>query len=322
LRRCHEILRELTNAPNINVLDLTWMNAIGATIFGLSFIFLMTSAGSAIVFFFHKQISPLVRAAVFGFAGGVMFSASFWGLLTPSFEEASEQNLPYPAWIPTVIGFFLGCVFLFVLDILVPLCTKVPDGTLQNKNVTTPLLAESEGQSPPLPGDAPGANDPEELKARLARAFKLFLAITIHNIPEGVACGLACGIAFKEKGDERKNKIATAVGLAIGIGVQDVPEGAAVSLPIREISGSTLRGFIYGVLSGLVEPIAGALSFAIATFLKTIDPWALAFSGGAMIYVTVEELIPEAMEAGWPRVSIWMFNLGFILMMIGEQVFG
>jgi ZIP family zinc transporter len=289
------------------------MDALGATIFGLSFIFLMTSAGSAIVFFFHKQISPLVRAAVFGFAGGVMVSASFWGLLTPALEEAKDQNLRYPEWIPLVVGFFLGCCFLFALDLLVPICLKQKEGSSDTKSMPTPLL------EPDAPEEVALAL---ETKARLARAFKLFLAITIHNIPEGVACGLAFGIAFKKQGDERKNEIATAVGLAIGIGVQDVPEGAAVSLPIREISGSTLRGFIYGVLSGLVEPIAGALSFAIATFLTTIDPWALAFSGGAMIYVTVEELIPEAMEAGWPKVSIWMFNLGFILMMIGEHVFG
>jgi ZIP family zinc transporter len=288
------------------------MDGVGATVFGLSFIFLMTSLGSAIVFFFHKKINPLVHAAVFGFAGGVMVSASFWGLLTPSLEEAEDQGLSYPAWIPLVIGFFLGCCFLFALDILVPICIK-QDTSSEAKSMPTPLLQPEVTEETALA---------LETKTRLARAFKLFLAITIHNIPEGVACGLAFGIALKKTGEDQRKEIATAVGLAIGIGIQDIPEGAAVSLPIREISGSTLRGFIYGVLSGLVEPVAGALSFAIATFLTAIDPWALAFSGGAMIYVTVEELIPEAMEAGWPKVSIWMFNLGFILMMIGEHVFG
>jgi ZIP family zinc transporter len=160
-----------------------------------------------------------------------------------------------------------------------------------------------------------------EEKERLARAFKLFLAITIHNIPEGVACGLSFGHALKQTGDEQKQAIATAIGLSIGIGIQDIPEGAAVSLPIREISGSVLRGFIYGVLSGLVEPVGASAALGISTFLKMIDPWALAFSGGAMIYVTIEELVPESMNGRHPLISIWMFVLGFVLMMIGEQVF-
>jgi ZIP family zinc transporter len=279
-----------------------------ATVFGFSFIFLMTSLGSAIVFFFRGTMNETIRCAVFGFAGGVMISASFWGLLTPSLEEAHEQNLPYPEWIPCVVGFVVGCLFLLALDVVVPLCIKE-----DAKDGEASMLSEA-----PLVG---GTEDPAaERKMGLARAFKLFLAITIHNIPEGVACGLVFGHALKKEGEEQVKAIASAVGLSIGIGIQDIPEGAAVSLPIFEMSGSVLRGFIYGVLSGLVEPIFAALALVIATLLKTIDPWALAFSGGAMIYVTMEELIPEAMSGSHPRISMWMFVLGFLLMMIGEQV--
>jgi ZIP family zinc transporter len=122
----------------------------------------------------------------------------------------------------------------------------------------------------------------EEKKDRMARSFKMFLAITVHNIPEGIACGLVFRHALKKDGEERSKTIASAVGLAIGIGIQDFPEGAAVSLPIREISGSVWRGFFYGVLSGLVEPIAASLSLAISSFLEMIEPWTLAFSGGVM----------------------------------------
>jgi ZIP family zinc transporter len=242
-----------------------------------------------------------IRAAVFAFAGGVMLSASFWGLLEPSYDEASAQDWPtHLKWVPTIVGFVLGCLFLFALDITVPLCIKQdePDA------MTVPLLESIDSEN--------GKKD------RLARAFKLFLAITIHNIPEGVACGLSFGIALNTPADRQKAALAASIGLAIGIGIQDIPEGAAVSLPIREISGSTVRGFVYGVLSGLVEPIGASLALAVATFFKAIDPWALAFSGGAMVYVTIEELVPESMDAGWKKLSMWMFVLGFVLMMFGE----
>jgi ZIP family zinc transporter len=292
------------------------MDPIGATVFGFSFIFLMTSLGSAIVFFFRGGINETVRCGVFGFAGGVMVSASFWGLLNPALEEAQEQDLPYPDWIPLVVGFVLGCLFLYTLDLLVPLCIKEEDIAVPEMATVTSPMSDM-----PLLSSSTNVEESPEQKERLARAFKLFLAITIHNIPEGVACGLSFGVALKKSGEDQTQAIATSIGLAIGIGIQDIPEGAAVSLPIREISGSVLRGFIYGVLSGLVEPVGATAALGISTFLQMIDPWALAFSGGAMIYVTIEELVPEAMRGPHPLVSIWMFVVGFVLMMIGEQVF-
>jgi ZIP family zinc transporter len=302
------------------------MDPIPATIFGFSFIFLMTSLGAAIVFFFRGTINEAVRSAIFGFAGGIMVSASFWGLLLPALEEAEEEKHNYPDWLPLVIGFVLGCLFLFSLDLTVPLCIKQEEGQAVDVNTLTSganELGSGMSELPLLSASQKGEQneDSPERKLRLARAFKLFLAITIHNIPEGVACGLSFGHALKQEGEEKKKAIATAVGLSIGIGIQDIPEGAAVSLPIWEISGSVMRGFVYGVLSGLVEPIGATAALGISTFLKAIDPWALAFSGGAMIYVTIEELVPEAMGGEHPLVSIWMFVLGFVLMMVGEQIF-
>jgi ZIP family zinc transporter len=244
------------------------MDPTGATVFGFIFLFLMTSVGSAIVFFFRGQINETLRSGVFGFAAGVMISASFWGLFNPSISGAQEQNLSYPYWVPCFVGFVLGGIFLEVLDFLVPLCVR----NREEPEKQTDFALTDEGESLPV-GE----------EERLTRAFKLFLAITIHNIPEGVACGLTFGHALKQEGEERTKAIASAVGLAIGIGIQDVPEGAAVSIPIREISGSTLRGFVYGVLSGLVEPVAAGLALVISSFLKMIDPWALGFSGGAMV---------------------------------------
>jgi ZIP family zinc transporter len=280
------------------------MDPTGATVFGFSFLFLMTSLGSAIVFFFRGQINETLQAAVYGFAAGVMVSASFWGLLIPSVEEAKAQNLSYPSWIPCFVGFLLGCIFLQVLDIVVPMCVKQ---TPNADTASAPLNDEDEPTKKPS-------------KERHARAFKLFVAIAIHNIPEGVACGLAFGHALKKEGEERTKAIGSAVGLAIGMGIQDIPEGAAVSLPIREMSGSVLRGFIYGVISGIVEPIMAGLALVISSFLEAIDPWALAFSGGAMIYVTVEELIPEAMASPRKWISVWSFITGFSLMMLGENL--
>jgi ZIP family zinc transporter len=292
------------------------MNPTGATVFGFSFIFLMTSLGSAIVFFFRKRINQTLECAIFAFAAGVMISAAFWSLLVPAVTEAEEQNLSYPSWVPCLVGFILGCGFIQLLDFVVPLCikpepskTKEDDEAEQENEVEqTEEVNESE-----LMVD-------EERNERLARAFKMFLAITVHNIPEGVACGLVFGHALKKEGEDRTKAITAAVGLAVGIGVQDFPEGAAVSLPIREISGSTWRGFIYGVLSGLVEPIAASLALAIANILEMIDPWTLAFSGGAMLYVTVQELIPEAMRTKRPAISMWLFVAGFSLMMLGDFV--
>jgi ZIP family zinc transporter len=266
------------------------MDLLASTIFGFSFIFLMTSLGAMIVFFFHRSVNEVVRNAVFGFGAGAMLSASFWGLLIPSVEEAKAQNLPYPAFIPCVGGFLIGCLVILALDIVIPLF-----------------------QDSPKKSDTRGAD-------QVTRALKLIFAVSIHNAPEGAACGLVFGHAFKVTGAEQTIAIRAALGLCIGIGIQDIPEGAAVALPVRELTGSTWKGFIAGVLSGAVEPIAAVIALWTTHFFEKIDPWALGFSAGAMMYVTLEEMVPSAMSGTRPRLSLWVTLLGFLGMTIVEQV--
>jgi ZIP family zinc transporter len=273
------------------------MNEIGATIFGFGFIFLMTTSGAAIVFFFKNALKPYISSAVMGFASGIMISASFFSLLNPSLEEALEQNLNYPHWIPCLIGFIIGCAFIFCLDLVVPYIINEEN---ENDHIEETNLVDHQ--------------------LRVKKALKLFLAVTLHNIPEGVACGLVFGAAHNKPSEKKDDALTAAIGLAIGIGIQNIPEGAAVSLPVKEMSGSNLRGFIYGMLSGIVEPIFATLALVLSTQLKIIDPWALAFSAGAMIYVVIDELVPEAQQTGYPRTSIISFVIGFIVMMILEFV--
>jgi ZIP family zinc transporter len=259
------------------------MDPILATTFSLSFIFLMTSLGSGIVFLFRRTVNEVVRNAVFGFAAGVMLSAAFWGLLIPAIAEAKTQNLSYPDWIPCIVGFFFGCLLILALDLVLPFFLK------SSKKSDDSKVSDKE---------------------RTARAVKLFLAVAIHNIPEGVACGLVFGHGLKTSGAEQ----------ATAIGIQDIPEGAAVALPVRELTGSTPLGFVLGVLSGLMEPIAGLGALYLTTFLKQIDPWALGFSAGAMLYVTIKELVPEAMSGTRRKLSLWTTLIGFMAMTIGEQL--
>jgi ZIP family zinc transporter len=273
------------------------MDPLLSTIFGLSFIFLMTSLGSSIVFFFARSVNEVIRNSVFGFAGGVMLSAAFWGLLTPAIEEAKSQNLSYPFWIPCVLGFFFGCLLILSLDIILPFFLN---------HVKTSVKKSDDLK--------------DYDKDKTARAMKLFLAIAIHNIPEGMACGLVFGHGLKASGADQETAIRSAIGLSIGIGLQDIPEGAAVALPVRELTGSVTLGFVLGVLSGLVEPIAGLAALYLTSSLKQFDPWALGFSAGAMIYVTLEELLPEAMSGTKPKCSLWATLIGFIGMTIGEQL--
>lgn len=316
------------------------MNVIGSTFFGFIFIFAMTTLGSAIVFFFRNPLKPSINSSILGFASGVMIAASFFSLLLPSLEEAQEQNLSYPYWIPTLVGFLLGCFFLFVLDLLVPYIVTAQNKEVENRaeddledeNRGTTILdvetiktdvSEVENRKSEVLEDENKKSevlesDYETLKNKTKKAFKLFLAVTVHNIPEGVACGLVFGSAHNQKGSDQANALSTAIGLAIGIGIQNIPEGAAISLPMKDTTGSNLKGFLYGMFSGIVEPIFALLALLLSTQLKTIDPWALAFAAGAMIYVTVEELIPEAQTGGYPKLAIWFFVLGFVIMMILE----
>lgn len=251
-----------------------------------------TIIGSAIVFFF-KHISRKLLDIMMGFAAGVMIAASFWSLLQPSIEYA-EKSYGSLAWFPAAIGFLAGGFFLRLIDAIVP---------------HLHMSKEIE--------DAESIHTPREKK--LSKTTLLFLAITIHNFPEGLAVGVAFGALASNPSPEA---FIGAAGLAIGIGLQNIPEGAALSIPIRTDGKSRLNAFYWGSMSAIVEPI-GALLGAVAVLSMTaILPYALSFAAGAMIFVVVEELIPDSQTNGNTDVATFGLMVGFVIMMILDVALG
>lgn len=259
------------------------MQALVATLFTWA----LTALGAALVFFF-KSINQKVLNGMLGFAAGVMIAASFWSLLNPAIEMA-EQAGDAP-WIPAVIGFLAGGAFLWAADQLIP---HVHLG-----------LPRSEAEGP---------------KTSWRRSVLLVLAITLHNIPEGLAVGVAFGAVAA---DLPSASLAGAMALALGIGIQNFPEGAAVSIPLRREGLSRRRSFFYGQASGIVEPIAGVIGAAAVVYMQEILPYALSFAAGAMIFVVVEELIPEAQRDKNTDVATIGAMLGFALMMTLDVALG
>lgn len=258
---------------------------------GTLFTWGVTALGAAMVFFF-KTIKKNVLNGMLGFAAGIMIAASFWSLLAPAIEMAEEQGKR--SWLIAAIGFLLGGVFLFVADKLIP-------------HLHMGLKIEQA----------------EGISTRWQRSVLLVLAITLHNIPEGLAVGVAFGAAAG--GEMGTATIAGAVALTIGIAIQNFPEGAAVSVPLRREGLSRWKAFLYGQASGIVEPIAGVLGAIAVVKMKPILPYALAFAAGAMIYVVVEELIPEAQrEEGGSKTDIATIGcmIGFTVMMVLDVAFG
>lgn len=250
-------------------------------LFATLFTWGLTALGSAMVFFF-KTINKRILNSMLGFAAGVMIAASFWSLLKPAIEMA-EENGSIP-WVPAVIGFLSGGAFLLLVDKLLPhlhmgLSVKKAEG----------------------------------IKTSWQRSILLVLAITIHNIPEGLAIGVTFG-ALAMNPDV--GLLAGAVALSIGIGLQNFPEGAAVSIPLRREGFSRLKAFNYGQLSGIVEPIAGVIGAYLVIAITPILPYALAFAAGAMIFVVVEELIPESQTGHETDFSSIGAMLGFATMMM------
>ena len=254
---------------------------------GLGFIFLMTCLGSATVFFFRKTAPGRLQQVFLGFAGGVMVAASVWSLLIPAIEEAEAMGLP--GWLPAAVGFLLGVLFLFGLD-------KV------------------------IPHLHPNTNVREGLPSASKRTTLLVSAVTLHNIPEGMAVGLAFALAAKSGGGPEA--YASAIALALGIGIQNFPEGAAISLPLRQEGFSTGKAFLWGALSGLVEPVFGCLAVLLAIWVAPVLPWLLSAAAGAMIYVVVEELIPEANMGGHSHDGTMGFMAGFVIMMVLDVALG
>lgn len=251
------------------------------------FTWFLTALGAAMVFFF-KSINRKVLNSMLGFAAGVMIAASFWSLLKPAIEMA-EENGDIP-WVPAIIGFLLGGAFLLLIDKILP---HLHMGLARDKA--------------------------EGIKTQWQRSVLLVLAITLHNIPEGLAVGVTFG-ALANNPDV--GMLAGAIALAIGIGLQNFPEGAAVSIPLRREGFSRLKAFHYGQMSGIVEPIAGVLGAFLVLTITPILPYALSFAAGAMIFVVVEELIPESQTGNETDLSTIGAMLGFATMMLLDVALG
>ena len=262
------------------------MSQTAMIILGLLVIFLATTAGSAIVWFFKRDISDKVNTLFLGFASGIMVAASVWSLIIPSIEGAESWG----KWnfVPALIGFLLGGLFLVLLDHVVPHFHK-------------------------------GTNEEEGPRSSLKKSTKMFLAVTIHNIPEGLAVGFAFGAAAATG---EYSAYISALALAIGIAIQNFPEGAIISLPLRSEGNKRGKSFALGVLSGAVEPVGAILAIALASIVTPILPYMLAFAAGAMIYVVVEELIPEASEGEHSNLGTIAFAIGFALMMMLDVALG
>lgn len=254
---------------------------------GTGFTFLMTTLGAAVVFLFKKEVKADLHRVFLGFAAGVMIAASVWSLLIPAIEEAESNG--QTGWIPAAGGFILGILFLLLLDNL-------------------------------LPHFHPESHKTEGISSSWRRTTLLVFAVTLHNIPEGMATGLAFALAAQHNNDPAL--YAAAFALAIGIGIQNFPEGAAISLPLRQEGLSRGRAFAYGSLSGVVEPVFGILVTLVASQIEAYMPWLLSFAAGAMMYVVVEELIPEAHLGEHSNKGTMGVMAGFLIMMILDVALG
>jgi len=254
---------------------------------GLGFIFLMTCLGSAMVFFFRKTENGKAQKIFLGFAAGVMIAASVWSLLIPAIEEAEAAGMI--GWIPAAVGFSLGVFFLLGLDKLIP-----------------HLHA--------------GSGTQEGLSTSMKRTTLMISAVTLHNIPEGMAVGLSFALAAQH--GDNPAMYASAIALALGIGIQNFPEGAAVSLPLRSEGHKPGKAFWLGCASGVVEPMFGFATFLLAGIIAPVMPWLLSFAAGSMMYVVVEELIPEANLGEHSNVGTLGVMSGFLIMMILDVALG
>ena len=252
---------------------------------GLLIPFLGTTLGAGMVFLMKNKINEQVEKVLLGFASGVMVAASVWSLLIPSLDMANDMNIIQ--WLPATIGFILGIIFLLVLDNIIPHL---------------------------------------HIKSKIFRKIIFYkfpammvLAVTLHNIPEGMAVGVALAGAISKNSSIT---LAGAIALSIGIAIQNFPEGAIISMPLKEEGNSKTKSFIYGMLSGIVEPIGGLITILLTSLVVPILPYLLSFAAGAMIYVVVEELIPESQNGRHSNLGTIGFSMGFIIMMILDVALG
>ena len=253
---------------------------------GIMIPFLGTTLGAASVFFLKQEIRPLVQKALLGFASGVMVAASVWSLLIPSMDMS--ESMGKFAFVPAAVGFLMGIFFLLAMDKLIPHLHL-------------------------------GETKPEGRNSNLKKTTMLVLAVTLHNIPEGMAVGAVyAGWLYGDSGIT----LAGALALSLGIAIQNFPEGAIISMPLKAEGFSKSRSFLYGTLSGAVEPIGAILTILLAGILVPVLPYALSFAAGAMVYVVVEELIPEMSVGKHSNIGTILFAVGFTLMMTLDVALG
>ncbi len=266
----------------------TEIGPVYSALIATTFTWLLTASGAALVFLF-KNLHRKWLDVMLGFTGGVMLAASFWSLLNPAIEM-SERLYPGYSWMPAAVGFFAGAMFIYVLDKFTP-----------HLHINF------------------GAVETEGVKTKWHKTTLLILAITLHNIPEGLAVGVLFGAAAI--GMDQVT-ISSAIVLAIGIGLQNFPEGIAVSMPLRRMGVSRFKSFWYGQLSAIVEPVAGIIGAIAVIYMQPLLPFALAFAAGAMIYVVVEEVIPETQRDKYTDVAVLGLIAGFLIMMILDVALG
>lgn len=253
---------------------------------GILIPFFGTIMGAAFVYFLKEQMSMTMQRVLSGFAAGVMVAASVWSLLIPSIEMS--ENMGKWAFVPAAVGFLGGIAFLLLLDKIIP------------------HLHVSEEK-------------PEGLKADLKKSSMMILAVTLHNIPEGMAVGVV--FAGMLANDETITMMG-AIALAIGIAIQNIPEGAIISMPLCSTGTGKNKAFFYGILSGVVEPLGALVTIWLSEFILPFLPWLLAFAAGAMMYVVVEELIPEASKGEHSNIGTISFSVGFVVMMVLDVILG
>ncbi|MEG0073882.1 MAG: ZIP family metal transporter [Clostridia bacterium] len=256
------------------------------TIIGVVVPFLGTALGAAMVFFLKEKVSNRLEKALLGFASGVMIAASVWSLLIPAIEMSEKANMI--SWFPAAVGFILGIFFLLILDRI------IPHLHVEDKKAEGP-------------------------RARLKKSTMLMLAVTLHNIPEGMAVGVIFAGALATNSSI---SIASAFALSIGMALQNFPEGAIISMPLKNAGLSKKKAFMYGMLSGIVEPIAAIVTIILASLVVPILPYFLSFAAGAMIYVVAEDLIPESSEGIHSDLSAIGLAFGFVIMMILDVALG
>ena len=253
---------------------------------GLLIPFLGTTLGSGMVFLMKNKINKKIEKLLLGFASGVMIAASIWSLIIPALDMAEEQGVI--TWVPATIGFLLGICFLLILDSIIP-----------HLHLNT--------------------DKPEGLKSKIQKTTMMVLAVTLHNIPEGMAVGVVFAGAIAQN---TGITMAGAIALAIGIAIQNFPEGAIISMPLKSEGMSKSKAFLYGTLSGIVEPIGAILTICLTNLVVPILPYLLSFAAGAMIYVVVEELIPESQTGEHSNIGTIGVAIGFVIMMILDVALG